>query len=83
MSETNLTVKMGYKNSEQSRQYSFGSISAGAVSSIKGKILAINSTESLQSAMSIFVDDDGNEFNSITYAMIENVEETKIPGVGE
>ena len=82
-----VTFKLGYKNTESTRQYTIGSISASALSGIESGMNAVNASLAAGTdggLSSFFRSDDFDAslgigtFNQIKEARIESVEEVKI-----
>lgn len=76
----NVTIKFGYQNSEQERQYKFDDLPQSVLGGIESAILAINGDSSTVSSLSMFIDDEGHPFLKVTEAIIETIDETIIGG---
>jgi len=87
-----VTLTFGYKGTDFTRKYKFGDVAAGALSSIKGNVLAFNASvtggaSSADGLPDFFISDDYDnsdsenvigELASITAAQYETVTVTEI-----
>lgn len=85
MSENSVTLKFAYNNTDQTRQYKISEVEAGALSSVKQKVLAFNAS---MSGTDFFIADeydvsDPNNpvgtFRKITEAKAEETTVENIP----
>lgn len=77
-----VTLTFGYADTDFTRKYTFGGISATALDAIKTNVLAVNASLSAGTAgglSSFFLSDAGEHFNGIVAAQYETTEETIIP----
>ena len=84
MADINNSVifTLGYANTDFTRKYTFGGLSAAVLDEVKTNILAVNAsleggTDGGLSAF--FLSDTGDNFNRIVAAQCETVETTDIP----
>ena len=75
--DNRLVLGLGYENSDQVRQYSYGGISDSELPNISTRILAYNADIPAGDKL-VFVDDEGNGMSSIVSARLERITETYI-----
>ena len=75
--DNRLILGLGYENSTQVRQYSYGGISDSELPNLATRIQAYNSNIPAGDKL-VFVDDEGNGMSSIVSARLERVTETYI-----
>lgn len=82
-----VTLTLGYEGTAFTRKYKFTDVDAGALSSVKAKVLAYNAAVPAADK-NVFISDDYDdtdseniigEFAGIVAAQYESVEETNIP----
>lgn len=75
--DNRLILGLGYENSTQVRQYSYGGISDSELPNLATRIQAYNADIPAGDKL-VFVDDEGNGMSSIVSARLERITETYI-----
>ena len=75
--DNRLILGLGYENSTQVRQYSYGGISDTELPNIASRVQAYNANVPANDKL-VFVDDAGNGMSSIVSARLERITETYI-----
>ena len=76
-SDIRVVLSLGYENSTQVRQYSYGGVSYSEIDNVENRILAYNASIPANDKL-VFVDDEGNHMASIVGAKLEEITETYI-----
>ncbi len=76
-SDNKITFSLGYENSTQVRQYSYGGISASELPYIEERIKTYNANIPAGDKL-VFVSDEGDHMTSIVAAKVEQITETFI-----
>ena len=81
MAENSITLTLGFEDTDFTRQIKFDNLSSSAidVSTVKARVLAVNASLSAGTAgglSTLFLSDDGDNFEKITAAKIDTVDTT-------
>ena len=76
-SDNRIVLSLGYENSTQVRQYSYGGVSTADLPNVEARIMAYNANIPANDKL-VFVDDNGNHMSSIVSAKVEQITETYI-----
>lgn len=68
--DVRLVLDIGYENTTQTRQYSYGGISTSELPNVESRIIAYNANVPAADKL-VFVSDEGNSMTSIVGAKVE------------